>query len=195
MELAKVHLKLSGLTQNTVVKNNVTPAQLAIYAYMHGQDCVQSITVTAIDKQRTIHAEMQRLKQEFTAERAQAVIVTLFPGIAPALPVTFQSIGYDPEVLIEDKPSSANKPPQHNSAAAAALAEKIRKAAEDRAAEGTAPGAAAPVHPIDLSGALDDTGGYDGDGDDNSLELSDDPLENEMQKMQNEGGLVPAPKQ
>jgi hypothetical protein len=189
MEIAKINLKLSGQTQNTVIKHNVTPAQLAVYAFMHGEDCVASLTVTGVDKGRTIFQEMQRLKTEFSSEHALKCLNTLFPGVAPALPVSFQSIGYDPEFLDnEQKPSPVNRPPVHNSAAANALAKKIRDAAEERAA--TTPTHTVPVHATDLSGALDDTGAYDGD---DKLELDDDPLENEMQRMHGEGGLPPVP--
>jgi len=183
MELATVHIKLSGQTQNVVVKKDVTPAQLAVYAFMHGEDCAQSIQVTSIDKNRTSKFEMNRLRMEFTSEHAQKCMNTLYPGAVPQLPVTFQSIGMDPEYLQDE-----NAPPIHvapPTGAAATIADKIKKADEQRRAEEAAAkgGVSALVSDQALTDLLDDTGGEEGDDDDN-LELSDDALDLEMKNLQ-----------
>lgn len=189
MELATVHLKLSGQTQNTVVKHNVTPAQLSMYAFMHGEDCVQALTVTSVDKKRTIPQEMNRLRMEFTTEHAVKSMAQLFPGMHPQLPVSFQSIGYDPEFLRPDNAPAYN-PPQVSGNAAAKIRDKIKEAEDQRKAEANGTNPVSPVSvvtPQDMTDTLDDTGGFEedeDDDDDNALDLGDDPIDAELSRMQ-----------
>lgn len=189
MELATVHLKLSGQTQNTVVKHNVTPAQLSMYAFMHGEDCVQALTVTSVDKKRTIPQEMNRLRMEFTTEHAVKSMAQLFPGMHPQLPASFQSIGYDPELLQPDNAPAYN-PPQPSGSAAAKIRDKIKEAEDRRKAEANGTNPVSPVSvvtPQDMTDTLDDTGGFEedeDDDDDSALDLSDDPIDAELNRMQ-----------
>ena len=192
MELATVHVKLSGLSQNIVVKHRVTPAQLAMIAYMHGEDCVQSLNVTSVDKVRTSRQELDRLRLEFTSEHAQKCLATLFPGMHPQLPTSFRAIGYDPEVLRDERaPAYAAPQPQNNSATA--IQQKIKAAEENRKSEqnGTAPlSPVSVVTPQDMTDILDDTGDdEDEDDGDNALDLGDDPIDAEVNRM----NLPPAP--
>lgn len=178
MELATVNIKLSGQTQNVVQKHNVTPAQLALYAFMHGEDCVQSLTVTSIKKNVNPRDELNRLRVEFTSEHSQKCLNTLYPGAYPQLPVTFRSIGYDPEYLAEEGAPVIVAPLP--TGAAASIKEKIKAADELRRAEAGQPGTVAPVSTQDMTDALDDTGAED---DDDGFEMSDDPLDAELNRM------------
>lgn len=193
MELATINLRLQGQTQNTVIKRDVTPAQLAIYAYMHGEDCVQSLNVTSIDDKRTTYEEMNRLRGIFVSDHSSKTLNTIFPGIHPQLPTTFRAIGFDPEMLHDHnltpapaaQPKSERKAPVvSQSAIGAAVIEKIRQGASERSLEqGNVP----PVRPQELAGALDNTGG-DFDEDDNEPddehEFSDDPIDLEIAREQ-----------
>lgn len=172
MQLAKIQLKLSGNIANTVVKHNVTPPQLAIYATMHGEDCVQSLDITGTDKERTIANEMNRLRGIFKTEESTKILNRIFPGIAPQLPVTFVSIGYDPEIYGSGDfaQKAADRPPQYNQEAAAELAKRIKL----EQAKSTPPGAAVPaVDPVELS----DTLGHD------EVDIDDDALEAELARL------------
>lgn len=185
MELAKIELRLSA--QHTVTKHDVTPPQVAMYAYMHGEDCIQSLLVTGVDKSRQVPAELNRLRTEFTSEYATKCLNTLFPGRFPHLPTTFVAMGFDPAML-----APADAPPptvsvQAKNQSEAAIMQKIREAAEARKAVGDAP---TIVHTDERSDALDDTG-----DDDEEDEIDDDPLDEELSRLQNEGGAVaPKPK-
>lgn len=195
MELATLVLKLSGQTANTVVKHNVTPAQLACYAYMHGEDCVQSLTLTGIDKSRQPAAELNRLEAEFSSDRSHKAFKTLFPGRFPDLPVSFRKIGFDPEGMVDNTVAMTVRAPDPKGNTDKEIMEKIRQRAKEREAEekdGIA--TVRPVTSNDRADLLDDTGGPEDDDDDEGesntggglppLALSDDPLENEILRNQ-----------
>lgn len=193
MELATITLRLSGQTQNTVVKEKVSPPELAVYAWMHGEDCVESLEITGIDKSRTIAQEMNRLHEIFKTKHALKALDTLFPGHAPRLPATFNQVGY--AETNERGRKAADQPIWQENAPARTAAgngghvlDAIREAAALRQAEA---GNAAPVQAYELADQFDDTGGPE-DDDDNEGGFSDDPLDNEIRL--NQGGrLPPAP--
>lgn len=177
MELANIQLKLSGLVQNTVYKENVTPAQLALYAFMHGEDCVQSLRVIGIDKNRSPRDELNRLREEFTSDHASKALNHLFPGAAPHLPVTFRSMGYDPDSLDDGAMSHAIGVPKAKNSAEVAVMEKIKQASNMRKpAETKVP--VSYVDPRELADALDDTGN---DGEIRTFD--DDPIDIEMRNL------------
>lgn len=178
MELATLTLKLSGQSANTVVKHNVTPPQLALYAYMHGEDCVQSLTVTGIKKDFQVPAEMNRLRGEFMSEHATKCLENLFPGRFPQLPTTFAAIGYDPAVLGEDN-TPAYTPPAAKNQSEKAIMEKIKGAAAARKEDTGAVAKLKPVATQEAMDALDDTGAEDDDD-------AEDPLTAELRKLEAE---------
>lgn len=104
MELAQVNFKLGGNVNNTVILRDVTPAELAIMAYMHGEDCVQSLTLTGHAKDRPNREELLRLQNKFKTPHGAEVLAKVFPGMNPQFPATFRSIGYDVhELAAEDE--------------------------------------------------------------------------------------------
>lgn len=125
MELAQIELKLDGEMFNTVVKKDVTPAEMAVYAAMHGEDCLADMQITGVNRERTVQEEIDRLDYIFQHENAKKIISDLYPGMSPRIPVTFLSIGYDPNMFIRG-PRAQDLPPQHDPAAAAELQEKIK---------------------------------------------------------------------
>lgn len=173
MELATITLRLSGQTQNTVVKQNVSPAQAAIYQYMHGEDCIESLEIISIDKSRTIEDEKNRLSAIFISEHSQKVLSRLFPGHAPKLPATFAQVG-----IAVDQPHGAAKNTvwQDDSpkldTADSRLVDAIRSAAIQRQTE--SPQEAPPVYAHNIADQLDNT------GDD---EFNDDPLDAEILRL------------
>lgn len=183
MELAKVVLMLGGQSSNTVIKENVTPAQMAMYAYMHGEACAQSLTITGVDKKRSVQEEIQRLRMEFTSEHSAQTLAKLFPGMHPQLPVTFRSIGFDPDVL-SDHTAPVFQAPRPKNEAEQSIMQKIQNAEAERTVNNL-PSYIAPVSPQDLTDVLDDTGSMDVDDDldDNSVDFGDDPIDLEVGKM------------
>lgn len=155
MELATIELKLSGNPQNTVIKHNVTPSELSIYALQHGEDCVDGVTITGKAPDRTINEEMNRLREIFSTEDSAKALNRLFPGIAPPLIVTFSALGYQNFAGPGQNP--ADRPPQPNNEAEAAIQQKIAAAEELRRAEAEAT-QTSPVSPGDIA-QVSHTGG------------------------------------
>lgn len=178
MELATITLKLSGQTANTVVKQNVTPAQAAIYAMLHGEDCIQALKITGTDKGRTIPIEIDRLRAEFVSVKGKEALDKLFPGRFPQLPSTFALIGFEPTEFAENIVTPVMTQEAQNEAAAR-IKEKIRQGLPE-AAPTVVPNVE-PVSDQDRVGLLDNTGAQD-------VELSDDPLDQELKRMEGEGG-------
>lgn len=176
MELANLELKLLGNPSNTVIKTKVSPAELAVYAFLHGEDCVGSLGVTMIDKRRTILEEMDRLRSIFTSEQGLIALNKLFPGMAPQLPITFKSIGYDPDFLsgsVNNNP--ALKAPAPDDYAINAITEKIKK--QSSKAKGNATVEVTQKEIKQLTSEEDDD---DDDFAGNNLDEDEDPLETEM---------------
>lgn len=114
MEIATVHLKLSGDPQNTIFKHNVTPAELAVYAHMHGDDCVQSISdLRNVELDRD--DVMEKLHEVFRTDNAVASLKSLFPGFSAELPKTFRSIGFHVDDH-QEEPSVLRHAPTQRSA-------------------------------------------------------------------------------
>ena len=122
MQRANCTVKLSGQSDNTVLKSGVTPAEVAILIATHGEGSVVDIQPTGNDK--TAHAaERSRLRTTY----GHHVVDRLFPGEFNKLPVTFAelNIGKDEDAVEDDD-------------AAAVAAEAARRAAltdEERAEE------------------------------------------------------------
>lgn len=178
MELATITLKLSGQTANTVVKKNVTPAQAAIYAMLHGEDCIQALSITGVDKSRSIPTEIDRLRAEFTSVKGIEALDKLFPGRFPQLPSTFSLIGFEPTEFSENVVTSVMSP-EAQSEAAARIKEKIRKGMPDSAP--TVVPNVQPVNDSDRVDLLDNNGAQD-------VDFGDDPLDAEISRMKSEGG-------
>lgn len=183
MELATLHLKLSGDPQNTVMIHGVTPAQLAIYAFMHGEECVQSLTLEKVEKKLTTAEVMTKLHETFgSSEPAMKAISSLFPGMNPMLPRTFASIGYDPIALTEEPMVVRNDPNAANKSKAAekAIREKLKRAnAARKAEEAGKAGKPAEVTQEELEDEVD--------GDDDE-EFDDDALDAELAALEGENG-------
>lgn len=94
MELAKVEVRLGGSLANTVMRDNVTPAELSILRRLHGDDCIGSIQWQG-KKPMKHEDEIDRLRQFYNTENSRKLIDQLFPGVTPTLPITFKEVGYN----------------------------------------------------------------------------------------------------
>lgn len=178
MELATIELKLLGNPQNTVIKHNVTPSELSVYAAMHGEDCVEGVQITDIDKTRTVREEMDRLRMIFSTEDSAKMLSKLFPGISPPLVVTFSALGYQNFNQGLGQSDAADRPPQPNNEAEAAIQAKIRDEAAKREAD-LAANQQPPVHQHEVE-QLDNNGASEA----GTLDLADDSLEPPQQQDQ-----------
>lgn len=110
MQHASCKVALNGDITFTVVKPDVTVAEIAILRAIHGADAIRDIEPTFMDK-RPHAEERQRLVELYGHAKDhddKQIYSQVFPGMGP-LPVTFRDIGYDingtePEVIEEEKP-------------------------------------------------------------------------------------------
>lgn len=102
MELANCTVALGGDRGQLVPKYHVTPSEVAVLRFIHGEDAVMDIEVVATVA-RTGAAERARLHQQYgrydgNGYQAKAVDV-LFPGVAARL---FESFDELPNTRSED---------------------------------------------------------------------------------------------
>ena len=107
MELATCEVRLNGDLQNTVIKDNITPAELLILRAIHGAESVVRIIIKAMNR-RQYSTEVERLSKIYDRPAEETYIVQkVFPGNAAALPGTFKEIGVsdseeDPEIDVAE---------------------------------------------------------------------------------------------
>lgn len=94
MQTANVLVALGGDNRNTVPKNNVTPAEAAVLAAIHGEGAVHEIEVA--DEVDLDAAELREyLMKTYPAkdEDARLIVENVFPGRRPDFPETFADLG------------------------------------------------------------------------------------------------------
>lgn len=94
MDLATLELRLGGSLANTIMKRDVTPAELIVLRAMHGDECIASIQWQG-KKELGSDNELDRLRGIYNTKNGQELFIKLFPGAAPKMPSTFKEIGYD----------------------------------------------------------------------------------------------------
>jgi hypothetical protein len=95
MELASCTLALGGDAGQTVQKFNVTPSEVAVLRYIHGQDSVTDLQILGtVDRKHP--RERARLVQEYGRGMDGVIkspaVDALFPGVAARLFETFSEI-------------------------------------------------------------------------------------------------------
>lgn len=140
MQICSATIRLAGSVQNTVFRNNLTPAEILILQAIHGGDAV--IDILPIEKvERTQHAEWDRLTGLYDrsggpdtpdGKEDVSIVSRLFPGAVKRLPVSLSEIGLE-----------TNEAPEMG---AESVAENLSKKSRGRkAAEPAAVIAAAPT--------------------------------------------------
>lgn len=127
MQLATVTLAIAGDRGTTVTKYDVTPSEVAVLRFLHGDDAVTDIELTGETKRK--HAEERdRLAELYgrqIGERRVAVAVNaLFPGAAARLFDTFSELDLPDEFYKAEtrKLPTAEKPKRGKKAEAQAEA-------------------------------------------------------------------------
>lgn len=126
MEIATVKVSIAGDSGNTVEKYDVTPAEVAVLRYIHGEDAVKDIEPTGVID-RGNRAERERLALIYTKkENNQTPVDALYPGVAARVFDTFDELELPEEFY---KAIERVKP--------AAVKKVAKKGKAEEAAEGT----------------------------------------------------------
>ena len=99
MQLANALLALAGDVGNTVPKFGVTPSEVAVLRFIHGEDAVTDIEVLDAEVQRSSREERERLSHAYGANegerRVSRAVEALFPGIAARVFDNFEEMELD----------------------------------------------------------------------------------------------------
>lgn len=142
METANVLLAIAGDKGNTVMKYDVTPSEVAVLRFLHGDDAVTDIEVKDKTLKITHKEERERLAEAYgrqIGERKVAVAVNaLFPGAASRLFETFAELDLPDDFYKAEarKVPTANKPKARAPKAAAAKPEAAETDEEESDDEG-----------------------------------------------------------
>jgi hypothetical protein len=155
MQTANITLLLGGDAGNTVQKFGITPSEIAVLRFIHGEDAVVDVSPVG-DVKRSSREERQRLAEIYgrsqpNGQFSAPAIDSMFPGIAARMFETLDELGLDEsffkaETRVSTKSEDAPAKP----------AKKGKKAVEEPVAE-------TPVE-IPAEGAEDDEGEDDGIG-------------------------------
>ncbi len=123
MELANVLLALGGDRNNTVPKERVTAAEIAVLAAIHGADAVFDIVPLGETITVSSREERERLLLTYPAknEDNKLIVIEVYPGVSPILHTTIESLGLD-ETLFK---AEAYAKPTAEKPAKAAKATKV----------------------------------------------------------------------
>ena len=104
MQTANVLLALAGKRGETVPKYGVTPAEVAVLRFLHGEDAVYDVDVRDDEVQRTNRQEIERLRQTYSYRNGDKVvspaISALFPGVGAQVPQKFADLELPEELFI-----------------------------------------------------------------------------------------------
>lgn len=122
MELSNVLLALGGDRNNTVPKERVTPAEIAVLAAIHGNDAVFDIEPLGETVSISFRDERERLLRTYPAknEDNKLIVLEVYPGVAPVLHTDIASLGLDESLFkpvehakpATEKPAKAAKAPK-----------------------------------------------------------------------------------
>ncbi len=92
MQLYKAEIFLGGSRNNSVVKTNLSAAEVLVLRSIHGADSVTGVEPFGKGK-RHMGAEFERLASFYGPKRMTAC----FPGVQPQLPETLPEVGVSPD--------------------------------------------------------------------------------------------------
>lgn len=107
MQTANILLGLGGKRDHSVPKYGVTPAEIAVLRFLHGDDAVYEIDIQKETVERTHRQEIERLRETYSRRDGERVISpavdTLFPGIAAQVPKNFADLELAEELFAVEK--------------------------------------------------------------------------------------------
>ena len=112
MEIGSCQVRIGGDVQNTVKKENITPAEILVLKRLHGDDSIIDVRIYPKERtpkdseKRTSRNEVERLKKQYVERFTDNpdrpnVIKDLFPGAAPTLPEMFMEVMPEEQVRQE----------------------------------------------------------------------------------------------
>lgn len=102
MDYLTCEVRLGGNVQNTVMRRDVTPAEIEVLRAKHGADAIVNIEVTHSDDNNDSPVSLR----EKLIARYGKVVYELFPGARPNIPVTAEEVGV---VEVKAKPKAKAK--------------------------------------------------------------------------------------
>jgi hypothetical protein len=136
MQLANAMLALAGDLGNTVPKLGITPSEVAVLRFIHGNDAVIEIDVLDVQVERTHREERDRLTEAYGAyegeQRRSRAVEALFPGAAARVFETFDEMDLDDSLFKADR---VRRVAPVAPVAAPKAAKRGKKAAEEAAPE------------------------------------------------------------
>lgn len=152
MQICSATIRLAGSVQNTVFRNDITPAEILVLQAIHGGDAV--IDILPIEKvERSQNAEWDRLTSRYDrsggpdtpdGKEDVSIVSRLFPGAVKRLPVTLSEIGLETNEAPEPAPEP-EKPAARRGGRKAADPAAVIAAAPTADAIPAAPAAPAPA--------------------------------------------------
>lgn len=119
MQICSATIRLAGSVQNTVFRQDITPAEILVLQAIHGQDAV--VDIVPIEKEdRPAAKEWDRLTQAYDrsggpdtpdGREEVSIIAKLFPGAIKRLPETLKEIGLE-ELETVDAPEPQERKPR-----------------------------------------------------------------------------------
>lgn len=118
METADCEVRLLGDLNNSVPKQNVTPAEALIIRTIHGPDSIIKLKITGSDKRphKEEHARLELIYGQSVSDNGTFIFSKLFPQqFDPKLPVKFSEIGIEVdessggESFVPDIPDEADE--------------------------------------------------------------------------------------
>lgn len=104
MQIANVLVALGGKRGETVPKYRVTPAELAVLQFLHGEDGVYDIDIQTDTVERTHRQEIERLRMSYSRRDGERVISpainALFPGVGAQVPQKFSDLELNEELFV-----------------------------------------------------------------------------------------------
>ena len=100
MQTYQAEICIGGLITNTVVRKDLTAAEIVILRDIHGSDAVRGIKLES-DIKRAYQAEYDRLKARYGGKKLEKS----FPGARPVLPEKLADVG----ILFDKAGKSVNE--------------------------------------------------------------------------------------
>lgn len=111
MHLYKAEILLAGELTNTVIKPDLTAAEILILQTIHGSDAVRGIV-----KQGTKQVEYQKEYDRLLRTYGRKYLLKVFPGVRPILPekladvgIMVQEDGYIRQEVVAKGPNNADR--------------------------------------------------------------------------------------
>lgn len=113
MEYANITLSIGGDHGNTVPKQNVSAAEIAVLRAIHGEDSVKDVA-PAGERNVSNRAELTRLLERYEKEPGKGPVSQLYPGAGARLLTRLSDLGIPDEFYKAEKRAAPPTPPSED---------------------------------------------------------------------------------